>query len=134
QRPGSKREIGEHERSRRMNLSRHPLLVGLITATLFAATVIGVAAQTTGQRQPNTITVTGSATVSLPPDLAAVSGSVQTQADTAAAAADQNSRTLQAVIDAVQALGITPDNIITTGFNVSPQYSYTQPQPGQPSQ
>ena len=110
-------------------------LVAPVAVLLFGGTGIGVAAQTSpAQRQPDTITVTGSATVTFPPDLAQVTGSVQTQADTAASAADQNSRTLQAVIDAVQALGITSDNIVTSGFNVTPQYSYTQPQPGEASQ
>lgn len=110
-------------------------LVALVTTLLFAATVIGATAQTSpAQRPPDTITVAGSATVSLPPDLADLNGSVQTQADTAAAAADQNSQTLQAIINAVQALGISADNIVTNGFSVSPQYSYTQPQAGEPSQ
>lgn len=110
-------------------------LVALIAVLLFAGTALGVVAQTQpAQRPPETITVTGSATVSLPPDQAQVTGSVQTQADSAAAAADQNSQTMQAVIDAIRALGISPDKIVTNGFSVSPQYSYTQAQPGEPSQ
>ena len=107
-------------------------LVVPIAVILFAGTGISVAAQSSPtQRTPDTITVTGNATVNLPPDQAEVTGSVQTQADTAGSAADQNSRSMQAVVDAVQALGITPDNIVTSGFNVAPQYSYTQPEAGQ---
>ncbi len=105
----------------------------LLSALLFAGTVIGVRAQSATQPAPDTITVTGTATVSLPPDKAQVTGSVQTQADTAAAAADQNNRALQAVVDAIQALGIPAGQIITSGFNVGPQYSYTQPEAGQPT-
>lgn len=109
-------------------------LTGVVAALLAAGAVFGVYAQTAPARPPDTITVSGQATASQPPDLATVFGSVQTRADTPAAAADQNSRTLQAVIDAVQALGVSPDDIVTTGFTVSPLYSYTQPQPGEPSQ
>jgi uncharacterized protein len=110
-------------------------LIAVVSAFLFAGTGLGVGAQTSpAQPRPDTITVTGSATVTLPPDLAQVNCSVQTQADSAATAADQNSKALQSVIDAIQGLGVTPDNIVSSGFSVSPQYSYTQPQQGQPSQ
>lgn len=109
------------------------LTVGAIMTV--AATGPKAGAQTpTNPRVADTVTVTGSATVSLPPDIAQLNGSVQTQADTAATAADQNSTMFQAVINAVQALGISPDHIVTSGFSVSPQYSYTQAQPGEPSQ
>jgi uncharacterized protein YggE len=111
------------------------LILAAAVSLAFASTGSGVRAQTpSSQRVADTVTVTGSATVSLPPDQAQVNGSVQTQADTAASAADQNSQIFQAVINAVQALGISPDNIVTSGFSVSPQYSYTQAQPGEPSQ
>jgi uncharacterized protein YggE len=106
----------------------------LATAILFGGSVLGVRAQTASQPPPDTITVTGTATVTMPPDEAQVTGSVQTQAGTAAAAADENNRILQAVVEAVQALGIPSDQIVTSGSNVGPQYSYTQPQQGQPSQ
>ena len=121
--------------AQRVRVRRVSFILGaLVITSVLAGTAIGANAQTSPtQPRPDTITVTGSATVSLPPDLAAVQGSVQTQADTAAAAADQNNQTLQAVINAVEALGITPDNIVTTGFSVQPQYSYTQPEQGQPS-
>src|SRR5579884_2382032 len=112
-------------RVRRVSL----ILGAVIIGSIVTGSAIGASAQTSpSQPRPDTITITGNATVSLPPDLAAVQGSVLTQADSAASAADQNNRTLQAVITAIQALGITPDNIVTTGFNVQPQYSYTQPE------
>jgi uncharacterized protein YggE len=85
------------------------------------------------QSLSQTITVTGSATVSLPPDQARISGNVQTQADTAEDAANQNSRILQAVIDAVRATGVPAMGIVTTAFNVAPQYSRIEPQPGEAS-
>src|SRR5581483_6600608 len=87
----------------------------IAAAILFGGTVLSARAQTATQPPPpDTITVTGTATVSMPPDEAQVTGSVQTQADTAAEAADENNRTLQAVLDAVQALGISADQIVTT--------------------
>ncbi|MHB8574154.1 MAG: SIMPL domain-containing protein [Dehalococcoidia bacterium] len=114
---------------------RTSMRIGTVIAVLLTVGMaVSSQAQTAPPPLPDSITVSGQATVSQPPDLATVFGSVLTQADTPAAAVDQNSRTLQQVIDAVTALGVSQDDIVTSGFNVSPQYSYTQPQPGQPSQ
>lgn len=74
---------------------------------------------------PNGITVTGQGTASLPPDLARVSGSVETQADTADAALNQNSQILQAAIAAVEASGIPEASIQTSGLHVNPLFSQT---------
>lgn len=66
--------------------SRHVglYLAALVIATLLAGAAIGVDAQTPpAQPAPDTVAVAGNATVTLPPDLAMVQGSVQTQADTA---------------------------------------------------
>jgi uncharacterized protein YggE len=74
---------------------------------------------------PNGITVGGSGTAQLPPDLAHVSGSVDTEAATADDALNQNSQTMQAVINAVKAFGIADADIQTTRVSVYPLFSST---------
>lgn len=74
---------------------------------------------------PNGITVSGSGTAQVPPDQATVSGSVETQAATADAALSQNSQTVNAVIAAVQAIGVPVASIQTTNVSVYPIFSST---------
>src|ERR1700730_18459631 len=74
---------------------------------------------------PNGITVGGSGTAQLPPDVAHVSGSVDTEAATADDALSQNSQVMQAVINAVKAFGIADADIQTTRVSVYPLFSST---------
>lgn len=59
--------------------------------------------------------------VKVTPDRATIHISVQTRAPTAAAAATENANRQKAVIDALRALGINPDDISTSGYNVYPE-------------
>ncbi|HEY0780626.1 MAG TPA: SIMPL domain-containing protein [Gemmatirosa sp.] len=72
------------------------------------------------------ITVSGTGEDQVAPDRARVSLGVVTQATTAAAAAQQNARVQQAVLDAVRAQGIAADQISTSGYNVTPTTEYNQ--------
>lgn len=105
----------------------------LLCVLLLGGAVATVYAQTAPAPPPPSITVSGQATASQPPDVATIFGSVVSDADTPAAATDANSRTLDAVIAALKALGVTDADIQTSGFNVAPRYSFTQPEPGQPT-
>ena len=69
---------------------------------------------------PNPLTVSGDGTATLPPDVATISGNVQTKAQTAADALNQNSQTLNAVIAAVEAAGVAGADVKTTGLRVDP--------------
>ena len=66
-----------------------------------------------------TITATGSGQVSLPPDQATASISVQTRATTAAVAASQNSGRVESVLKALRASGLV-DSLKVTYVSVSP--------------
>ena len=61
------------------------------------------------------------------PDRARLSLGVQTQAPTAAAAARENARAQQAVLDAVRAQGVPGEQITTSGYAVYPTTEYDQP-------
>lgn len=72
-----------------------------------------------------TLTVQGSATVTLAPDMAEVTVGVSTVKDAVADAAETNAKLVNSVIDALKALGLTDADMTTQDFNVSPQYDYS---------
>ncbi len=100
------------------------LAVGPLTGAL-----AGAAAQSPPVLpEPPSITVTGSAVASAPPDTAEVNAGVVTQATTAAQAMAQNNAAMEKVLKALTAVGIADRDVRTTGVSVLPQRS--QPQAG----
>lgn len=73
-----------------------------------------------------TISTSASAEAKYTPDRATVSIAVQTQAPTAAAAAAANATRQTAVLNALRALGLSNEQLSTTGYNVNPEYKYSQ--------
>ncbi|MGZ8378802.1 MAG: SIMPL domain-containing protein [Gemmatirosa sp.] len=61
------------------------------------------------------------------PDRARLSIGVQTQAPTAAAASARNAQTQKAIFDTLRGMGILPEQITTSGYNVYPEQVYDQP-------
>jgi uncharacterized protein len=70
------------------------------------------------------ISTSASASTRYNPDRATINISVQTKARTAAAAAADNATRQNAVMSALRALGISNDQLSTTGYNVNPEYRY----------
>lgn len=70
-----------------------------------------------------TITVTGSASVTVVPDLATLTLGVTTMGATAAEALSANSAAVQAVMDRLAAAGIEPRDIQTSNLSLNPNYS-----------
>jgi uncharacterized protein YggE len=68
------------------------------------------------------ISVTGTATTSVEPDLLVITFGVETQEITAKQALDANSQTMTGIIDAIKITGITEDEINTSRFNIYPVY------------
>ena len=95
------------------------LALSLCSATLLGAQVVP------GHGDP-TPTISSSATseAKFTPDRATVSISVQTKAPTAAAAATENARKQNSVLSALRGLGMTNDELSTTGYSVNPEYRY----------
>lgn len=100
--------------------SRRPLALGLCLGVLGAAALALPAAAAT------TLTVTGEAKVSAPPDMATLSTGTVSQAKTADEALAANSKTIADVIAAIKAAGIPASDIATTNFSVQPQYVFPQ--------
>lgn len=71
-----------------------------------------------------TISVTGTAELTLTPDIAYISIGVHTEGSDAAEAVTSNNSKAQKITEAIQALGIDPKDILTTNFSVYPSQQY----------
>lgn len=110
-------------------LARTRWLAGGVTAGLLAAMVAGasiapVAAQDPTTKPEHTLSVSGTGSVSVKPDVADVTVGVTVQRDNAGDAAADAANVMDAVITAVKALGIAEEDIQTTTLNLSPVYDY----------
>jgi uncharacterized protein YggE len=72
---------------------------------------------------PSAISVTGEATVSVPPDLAQVDGGVTSDAKTAREASDVNNAAMAKVLSALKGAGIAEKDYQTSRLTLQPQYA-----------
>jgi uncharacterized protein len=105
-------------------------IVALFVIALAAVALGASALATTAPAQmvqptpvPRTLTVAGEGTASAAPDVAYVSLGVQTQGKTAVEATGENSRLMSSVLTALQARGVRPQDLRTSGLTVTPQYA-----------
>jgi uncharacterized protein YggE len=94
----------------------------LSSLILAAALTCGLAGASRADTAPATITVTGTATVNVVPDLATISLGVTTKGDTAAAAMAANSTALNAVIARLKAAGIGERDMQTSNLSLNPNW------------
>ena len=103
----------------------------LMAAVMMMATSAGstyfegnqaLAQETPVTSEEKMISVTGTATTSVEPDLLVITFGVETQESTAKQALDANSQTMTGIIDAIKLTGITEDEINTSRFNIYPVY------------
>lgn len=74
------------------------------------------------------ISVTGTATTSVEPDLLVVTFGVENQAKTASEALSTNSESMNSIVSAIRSVGITDDDINTSRISIHPVYdSYRDP-------
>ncbi len=100
------------------------LLAGALGASLLGPAISPVRAQGTSSDDPHTLSVSGTGSVSVRPDVADVTLGVTVQRDQAGAAADDAANVMDAVVSAVKALGIAEDDIQTSSISLSPVYDY----------
>lgn len=113
----------------------------IVTSTL-AATIIGFAIIATSLLAENqaeaettpfpsrekVISVTGTATSSVEPDLLVITFGVENQEKSARDALSANSESMTAIVDTIQSLGISDDEISTSRISIYPIYdSYRDP-------
>jgi uncharacterized protein YggE len=70
---------------------------------------------------PSAISVSGEATVSVPPDLALVEGGVTSEAKTAREASDANNAAMGKVLQALKAAGLEAKDVQTSRLSLQPQ-------------
>jgi uncharacterized protein len=98
-------------------------------AVLFSMAASANAQQLVAAPAPPQIVVSGMGETRVTPDRAIINIGVYSRATTAAAAARENARKQQAIIDTLRALGISRELIATTQFNVHPEMRHI-PQTG----
>jgi len=96
---------------------------GLLAVALLGPASAGANPGTNSEPQKNTLTVSGSATVTARPDQATITVGLVTQASTASDALSQNSLIMNEVISSLLGMGVPEDKIKTSGFSVYPIYS-----------
>lgn len=72
----------------------------------------------------NTVSFSGEGKVQAKPDIAVISFAIVTEAGTSKAAQDQNSQKSNQITDFLKKQDINDKDVKTSGYNVSPQYSY----------
>jgi uncharacterized protein YggE len=92
------------------------LAAGVIAGALLATPVL---AQTVAP--PSVISVTGEATVSVPPDQAQIDGGVTSEAKTAREASDANNTAMGKVLLALKGAGIEEKDVQTSRLSLQPQ-------------
>ncbi len=101
------------------------LPVFLFAIAIALALPLSAKAQTPGQTPARTLSVTGEAEASAAPDMATVNVGVTAEAATAAAATDQASAAMTAILVKLTTLGIDPADAQTSGLRLTPRYATT---------
>lgn len=102
------------------------LVVAVIVLALRPAAVVGAPA-TTGEPAIHTITVAGTGTITVVPDIAHVGVGVTVTKPTVKAAREAAAKSMTAIIASMRALGVDEQDIKTTGLNLYPQYNTGTP-------
>jgi uncharacterized protein len=99
-------------------------LAGFLVGAIVALQVPSVAQEADDGRMERTITVNGSAKISVDPDEAFVNVGVRTEAPRAQDAMNQNAAKMQKVLDALRKLGLGDDDLATTNLELYPRYDH----------
>lgn len=83
-----------------------------------------VASMWVGDKQVNTISLSGSGSASARSNHATLTVCVQTESPYASEAVRENARLMTAVINAIKSLGISGNDIETVSYSVYPMYDY----------
>lgn len=72
----------------------------------------------------STISVSGTCEISVPADVGYIQMGVETQNKDVKEAQDENAKAMQNIIDAVQKLGLSDEDITTSNYSIYPYYDY----------
>jgi hypothetical protein len=93
---------------------------------ILVLTLAGCAAKPSQPETPSTLSVNGSAQISLTPDIAYISIGVHTENAIANDAVSGNAAQAQKVIDALKAMGIEEKDIRTSNISITPQQQFDE--------
>ena len=113
------------------NINRGSLVLVGAVAGLLAGMLVGptmAQSETNTNPSEHTLSVSGTGTVKVTPDVADVQLGVQITRETAKAARDDAATAMSAVIEALRALGIADADIQTSYINLGPVYDYNSGQ------
>jgi uncharacterized protein YggE len=100
------------------------MLVAVLVLQVNSAQLPGAAESSQSEQTPTSeITVTGEATASAPPDIAYVNIGVQASAATADGAVKDSNATMTAVTNAITGAGVSSQDIQTSTYSITPQYT-----------
>lgn len=112
-------------------MKRTLLILSIVVLAAIALSACGPTTITANPAPPQrTISVTGTGTITLTPDIAYINIGVRTEKDTAANAVAENNAQTQQVIDALKNAGVDAKDIRTANFSIWPNTQY-DPQTGQ---
>lgn len=104
-------------------------IAGVLLFLTVPAAVRGQASQTVASSAHDPeITASGRGEVRLAPDFAYVTIGVTTQSPSAVETASKNAERIAAVISALRALGLTQQQVVTSGYNLTQVYEYPKNQ------
>lgn len=103
-------------------LAATTIIVAVLVASVPASQTQVFAQQVPATSNEKTVSATGTATTSVDPDLLNINFGVETEAKTAKEAMNANSEAMAQIVAAIKKLGITEDELGTSGFNIYPVY------------
>lgn len=114
-------------------------ITGIVLVLVFAVNLTPADNQATAETTPfpsreKVISVTGTASTSVEPDLLIVTFGVETQEKTAKQALEKNSQLMNFVVSAIQDVGISEDELSTSRFNIQPVYDSYRDEAGRYTQ
>ena len=99
-------------------LAATTIIVAVLVASVPASQTQVFAQQVPATSNEKTVSATGTATTSVNPDLLNINIGVETEAKTAKEAMNANSEAMAQIVAAIKKLGITEDELGTSGFNI----------------
>ncbi len=100
------------------------IIVLSIAVVLMAVVLFARPTAISGQKEENTLVISGSAEKSIVPDTASLSIGVVVQAQTAKEASDKNAVLMNAVINELKNIGLQDKDIQTSFLSIQPVYKY----------
>jgi len=105
---------------------RSRILFVFAAIVVFAFVLSACGGVPTRQENPRTLSVTGSGSVSITPDIAYISIGVHTESPSVITAVDKNTTLTQKVVDSLKKNGVAPEDIHTSDFSIWPNQNYDE--------